>query len=187
MRTQTHSGGGGEKHLASEGRVWRNLRKEAALQSRRAAVGSFEVGAAAHDSRTLLTLSSVFFRQTIKLKPPLSFFLFFFDWFGFCFLPPLQSDCHRHVQHGPEPLPARHPNLLAGDRELYVCISPRGWWGSGWGGGSFVTSGFEFETISPGSRSWLEVAVLLPEHGRANYSLRAKCDPLFIQPSKYIY
>lgn len=30
----------------------------------------------------------------------------------------LQSHCHCHVQHGPQPLPSGHPDLLAGDREL---------------------------------------------------------------------
>lgn len=34
-----------------------------------------------------------------------------------------QSDCHRHVQHGPQPLPSGHPNLLAGDRELWGNLS----------------------------------------------------------------
>ncbi len=35
-----------------------------------------------------------------------------------CF--PLQSHSHRHVQHGPQPLPSGHTNLLAGDWELWV-------------------------------------------------------------------
>lgn len=32
----------------------------------------------------------------------------------------VQSHRHCHVQHGPEPFPSGHPDLLAGDRELWV-------------------------------------------------------------------
>lgn len=61
-------------------------------------------------------------RQTIELEPRL---VTLFPPVIFDLLQPpppsllpLQSDCHRHVQHGPQPLPAGHTNLLAGDREL---------------------------------------------------------------------
>lgn len=37
--------------------------------------------------------------------------------------PPLQGHRHCHVQHGPEPLPVGHSDLLAGDWELWVDIS----------------------------------------------------------------
>lgn len=41
------------------------------------------------------------------------------ECFLLCLL--LQSHCHCHVQHGPQPLPPGHPNLLTGDWELWVC------------------------------------------------------------------